>query len=106
MNTLPNVNEPLPASDLFGGFALSDYTMTEAQQRHIQDTGCCPRPGCQPREGVATPMRSLGPHGTMGWMHCLRCDTVWVVSPPNAEVSDGGPLTHDKPAAQSRRSLH
>jgi hypothetical protein len=25
---------------------------------------------------------------------------------PNAEVSDGGPLTHDKPAAQSRRSLH
>ena len=24
----------------------------------------------------------------------------------NAEVSDGGPLTHDKPAAQSRRSLH
>jgi hypothetical protein len=26
--------------------------------------------------------------------------------PPNAEVSDGGPLTHKQPAAQSRRSLH
>lgn len=25
---------------------------------------------------------------------------------PNAEVSDGGPLTHEQPAAQSRRSLH
>lgn len=25
---------------------------------------------------------------------------------PNAEVSDGGPLTHESPAAQSRRSLH
>jgi hypothetical protein len=24
----------------------------------------------------------------------------------NAEVSDGGPLTHESPAAQSRRSLH
>lgn len=24
----------------------------------------------------------------------------------NAEVSDGGPLTHKSPAAQSRRSLH
>lgn len=26
--------------------------------------------------------------------------------PANAEVSDGGPLTHESPAAQSRRSLH
>jgi hypothetical protein len=25
---------------------------------------------------------------------------------PNVEVSDGGPLTHESPAAQSRRSLH
>ena len=25
---------------------------------------------------------------------------------PNAEVSEGGPLTHESPAAQSRRSLH
>lgn len=25
---------------------------------------------------------------------------------PNAEVSDGGPLTHESPPAQSRRSLH
>lgn len=31
---------------------------------------------------------------------------VAVRKPLNAEVSDGGPLTHDKPAAQSRRSLH
>lgn len=26
--------------------------------------------------------------------------------PENREVSDGGPLTHESPAAQSRRSLH
>lgn len=38
---------------------------------------------------------------------CQWCgDTGVVTLYPNAEVSDGGPLTHDKPAAQSRRSLH
>jgi len=37
------------------------------------------------------------------------CVTAYVVAAnpgQNAEVSDGGPLTHESPAAQSRRSLH
>lgn len=35
------------------------------------------------------------------------CETLQQsLAAPNAEVSDGGPLTHESPAAQSRRSLH
>jgi len=47
------------------------------------------------------------PPGKTAWQVRIDIRTAWAVARIlNAEVSDGGPLTHDKPAAQSRRSLH
>lgn len=75
----------LPPVPLFGCFDLSKAVMTKEQEQHIQKTGCCPRPECQPREGRATPMKWLGSVGRAHSLHCLRCNSVWFVPPPMDE---------------------
>lgn len=49
-------------------------------------------------ETIATPYRSDG--------EVKQTTEIGIPFSDNAEVSDGGPLTHESSAAQSRRSLH
>jgi hypothetical protein len=67
---------------LYSFFDLSKAVMTEEQEQHIQKTGCCPRPECQPHEGRAIPMKWLGSVGQTHSLHCRRCGSVWLVPPP------------------------
>lgn len=75
-------------SPLLGFFDLPKAVMTKEQEQHIQKTGSCPRPECQPYEGRATPMKWLGSVGRAHSLHCTRCDSVWLVPPPIDEPND------------------
>jgi hypothetical protein len=63
--------------------ALSNARMTPEQQSHIEQTGCCPRPECQPMEGSGPKMQMIA---DLGWgavgLACNRCQSIWVVTPP------------------------
>ena len=61
-------------------------------------------------QGFSSVMNSAGNYRPERLFTCFDNEQLYMLTltsvMPNAEVSDGGPLTHDKPAAQSRRSLH
>jgi hypothetical protein len=44
--------------------------------------------------------------GTVSEWHFGNIPGAMLIYSANTEVRDGGPLTHESPAAQSRRSLH
>ena len=66
---------------------ISDAVMTSAQEQHIRATGCCPRESCQPQEGTAPKMKSIGNAWEAEALECQRCGTVWLVSLVNTELS-------------------